>query len=100
MLKKMRWHFVLIFTNQKFQHTPYILIVNRKNEQAEEKAMSIVKTSVDKYIVKSKTVNDTGIETTSEIRLKDAATSFVNRIKEVGGVSGVTLVTFNGDYMS
>ena len=63
-------------------------------------ALNIIQKSVDKYIVKSKTVNDTGIELTAEIRVKDEATGFVNRINEVSGVSGVTLVTFNGDYMS
>ena len=35
-----------------------------------------------------------------EIRVKDAATGFVNRVNELSGVSGATLVTFNGEYMS
>ena len=62
--------------------------------------MDIIKNSVNKYVVKSKTVNDEGIEVTAEIRVKDSATDFVNRVNEANGVSGATLVTFNGDYMS
>ena len=91
---------LVIFAGCKFRSTPYILIVNCADENAEESALGIIAKSVDKYIVKSKTVNASGIELTAEIRVKDDATSFVNRVNEVGGVSGATLVTFNGEYMS
>lgn len=91
---------LVVFANRKFGETPYILIVNCRDEKAEESAMKIIEKSVDKYLVKAKTVNDAGIELTSEVRIKDAGTSFVNRINEVDGVSGATLVTFNGDYMN
>ena len=91
---------LVVFVSRKFRNTPYILIVNCSDEQAETNALDIISKSVDKYIVKSKTVSDSGIELTAEIRVKDAATSFVNRVNEIAGVSGATLVTFNGDYMS
>ena len=61
--------------------------------------MNIIEKSVEKYLVKSKTVNASGVELTAEIRVKDAATGFVNRVNEISGVSGATLVTFNGEYM-
>ena len=91
---------LVLFSHKKFMKTPYILIVNCADEKAEKSAMEIVSKEVDKYIVKSKSVNAAGIEMTAEIRVKDAATEFVNKINEVSGVSGVTLVSFNGDYMS
>ena len=91
---------LVIFANWKTHDTPYILIIDCKDEKAEEGAMSLIKESVSKYLVKSKTINDAGIELTAEIRMKDASTSFVNRINEVNGVSGATLVTYNGEYMS
>ena len=90
----------IIFVNQKISHTPYILVVNCADEKAEKGAMELVEKSVGKYVVKSKTVNDSGIEITVEIRIKDPATDFVNSIKQVAGVSSATLVTYNGDYMS
>lgn len=90
----------ILFVNLKISHTPYILIVNCADENAEKSAMELIEKSVGKYVVKSKTVNDSGIELTVEIRIKDPATSFVNSIKEVAGVSSATLVTYNGDYMS
>ena len=91
---------LILFANRKFRNTPYILIVNCDDEKAEENALNIIEKSVDKYLVKSKTVNSSGVELTAEVRVKDAATSFVNRVTEISGVSGATLVTYNGDYMS
>lgn len=91
---------LVIFVNQKFSNTPYILIINCANEKAEESALNIIEKSVDKYIIKSKTLNEAGIELTAEIRVNDTATSFVNRVNEIDGISGATLVTFNGEYMS
>ena len=91
---------LVLFVNKKFRNTPYILIVNCADEKAEENALNLIEKSVNKFIVKSKSVNASGIELTAEIRVKDAATSFVNRVNEVNGVSGATLVSFNGEYMS
>ncbi len=72
--------------------------MNCDDEKAEESVLNIIERSVEKYLVKSKTVNGAGVELTAEIRVKDDATGFVNRINEINGVSGATLVTFNGDY--
>ena len=91
---------LVLFANRKNDNMPYILIVNCSDEAAEKGAMDIIGKAVDKYIVKSKTVNASGIELTAEIRVKDAATDFVNRLNGVTGVSGATLVAFNGDYMA
>ena len=91
---------LVLFANKKFRNAPYILIVNCADEKAEENALNIIEKSVDKYVVKSKSVNASGIELTAEIRVKNEAVNFVNRVNEISGVSGATLVTFNGEYMS
>ena len=91
---------LVVFVRKKFQSTPYILVINCNNDKAEQSALSVIEKSVDKYIVKSKTVSDNGIEVTAEVRVKNAATDFVNKINEVKGVTTATLVTYNGDYMS
>ncbi len=91
---------LVAFAKKKFGDAPYILIVNCADEKAEENAMNIIAKSVNKHIVKSKTVTSAGIELTAEIRVKDAATTFVNRVSELNGVTGATLVTYNGEYMS
>ncbi len=89
-----------LFANKIFHDTPYILIVNCNDEKSEENALNLIDKSVAKYIVKSKTVNASGVEVTAEIRVKNSETSFVNRINDIKGISSATLVAFNGEYMS
>ena len=91
---------LVLFADRKSHDTPYILIVDCTDEKAEESALNIIEKAVDKYIVKSKSINASGIEITAEIRVKDASTSFINRVNEINGVSQATLVTYNGEYMS
>ena len=91
---------MVLFVNLKYSNTPYILIINCSDEEAEEAATRVIRGGVNKFIIKSKTVNSDGIELTAEIRVRDAATAFVNRVNEVSGVSAATLVTYNGEYMS
>lgn len=91
---------LLIFANRKTHENPYIIVLSCSDEKAEENALALLGSSVNKYIVKSKTVSAGGIELTAELRMKDAATSFVNRLCEITGVENAVLVSYNGDYMS
>ena len=91
---------LVLFANLKIHENPYILILNCSNEKAEEEALALAKKSVARFLVKSKTVNASGIELTAEIRMKDPATSFVNSLSALEGVSNATLVSYNGEYMS
>ncbi len=87
-----------VFINHKTKDTPYILVVNCDNEKSEDAAMDIIKNETVTYCVKAKTVNASGIELTLELRLRNAATQFVNAINATGGVRNVSLVTYNGEY--
>lgn len=90
---------LVVFANRKSSENPYILILNCEDEKAEEAAMQIEGQSVERLIVKAKTIRAAGMELTVEVRMKDAAVSFVNRISELQGISDVSLVSYNGDYM-
>ncbi len=91
---------LLIFANRKIHNNPYILIMNCVNEKAENSALQIIEKQTEHYIVKSKTITSTGIEITGELRSKDASTNFVNTISALPGVDNVTLVSYNGEYLS
>lgn len=91
---------LILFANRKIHENPYILILNCNDEKTEEKALALAEQAVARFLVKSKTVNASGIELTAEIRMKDAATSFVNRLSALEGISNATLVSYNGEYMS
>jgi uncharacterized membrane protein YhiD involved in acid resistance len=91
---------LVIFSGKKLSNIPYILVISFYGDKAEDEALKMIGKSVDKFIVKSKTVSAAGIELTAEIRIKDETTGFVNRINEISGVSEATLITYNGEYMS
>lgn len=91
---------LLLFANRKNHSTPYILVLNCVNEKAETEVQNILGKDTEHYIVKSKTINPSGIELTMELRTKNATTDFVNRIAELTGVENATLVSYNGEYIS
>ena len=91
---------LILFANRRLHDNPYILIFNCVDEKAEETAAHVTKKAVERFVVKSKTVNQAGIEVTAEVRMKDESTSFVNRLNDIEGVDEVTLVSYNGEYIS
>lgn len=91
---------LLIFANQKNVENAYILVLNCENEEAENTAADLLKSTVKKYRIKSKTVNADGIELTTELKIKDDKMAFVNQMNKITGVKNATLVSYNGVYMS
>lgn len=90
---------LVVFSNRKGAENPYILILNCRDEKAEEAAMELTEQSAKRLIVKAKTIRAEGMELTVEIRMKDAGTAFLNRINELPGICDVSLVSYNGEYM-
>lgn len=89
-----------LFTRQKKSSVPYILVLQCETDRAEEEVLGKLNTYVRKYILKSKTVRDGGIELTVEVNLDGTETAFLNDLQKVNGVSGAALVSYNGEYMS
>ena len=89
-----------MFANRNLYDNAYILILNCKNQKAEEAALLLLDQSVKRYVIKSKTVNASGIELTAELRMKNASTAFVNQLNEISEIENATLVSYNGEYMS
>ena len=91
---------LIVFANRKNVENAYILVLNCENEEAENTAAELLKSTVKKYRIKSKTVNADGIELTTELKIKDDKMAFVNQMNEIVGVKNATLVSYNGVYMS
>lgn len=91
---------LIVFANRKNVENAYILVLNCENEEAENTAAELLKNTVKKYRIKSKTVNAEGIELTTELKIKDDKMAFVNQMNEIAGVKNATLVSYNGVYMS
>lgn len=91
---------IVVFSTRKIGDTPYILVVNCENDEAEKTADALIKEGAKKSVLKSKSVNKLGVELTYEIRIRKDDTSFINSISSGEGVTNAVLVTYNGEYMS
>lgn len=91
---------LIIFANRKHVETPYIIVINAQNDEAEKAALDLISRSVKRFVVKSKSVNSSGIELTAEVKISGSSTDFVNSIIKLDGVTNAALVSYNGEYMS
>lgn len=89
---------LFIFVNKKTVDTPYIVVLNLRDEDAEANSLALLQSYTKKHMIKSKNVSRNGIELTVEIRLKNSSVDFVNRLLAVDGVGNAVLVSYNGDY--
>ena len=60
---------------------------------------SLSGSQVKRLSLKSKAVESGLVELNYEVRLKEGDASFVHELERMEGVSRVTLVSYNGDYM-
>ncbi len=90
---------LLVFAGRRPADTPYILMLQLADEEAEERAKAFLSTRVRKLNLKSKTVEAGRIELNYEVRLAEGESGFVNTLDKMEGVSHVVLVSYNGDYM-
>lgn len=91
---------LLVFANRKGGDTPYILVVNCDNTESADQTLSYIKDHTKKQLLKSKSICASGVELTTEVRLKDAEAKFVSDLSGMAGVSNAVLVSYNGEYMS
>ncbi|NLV17619.1 MAG: DUF4956 domain-containing protein [Syntrophomonadaceae bacterium] len=92
---------LIAFAGNNVADTPYILMVNCIDEEAESGAVSLVKRVFPKYRVKSKTVAPArGVELVFEVRMRNGETSFINEMAALPGITNTALVSYNGEYAS
>lgn len=89
------------FVSKNVVDTPYLVIVNCLDDQAEMAILELLRSTFRKYRVKSKTVtSEKGMELIYEVRMKSGETKFINEISQISGVTSASLVSFNGEYVS
>lgn len=91
---------LFVLSMKKPLHQPYILILNCTDEDVEKAVLLVVKSSVKKYVLRSKTINPGFIELSIEVRIEGSEAGFINTISEIKGVSKAVLVSYNGEYMT
>ena len=90
---------LFVFSRKKTVDSPYILIISCENAEAEKRVRVFTGSQVRRMNLKSKSIEAGCIELNYEVRLKKDDSSFVNELDAMRGVSRVTLVSYNGDYM-
>jgi len=90
---------LLVFVNRKSHCSPYIVILQCEDHDAEQRATQYLQQQVNRYVVKSKQAQKGLVELNLEIRLKDDNTDFINRLAELQGVHSAVMVSYNGEYM-
>ena len=88
---------LLVLTGKVDSSTPYILMLQLENENAELQATEIIKNRFGKVIVKSKSITDGQPELIYEVKVKNNETSFMNELSAIEGVQNATLVSYNGN---
>ncbi|WP_026477454.1 DUF4956 domain-containing protein [Alkaliphilus transvaalensis] len=91
---------LLVFVNKKSNDTPYIVVLNLDNDEAERDCMAIIKEKTKKSLIKAKTVSRNGIELTVEVRLLDMSAKVLNELLTINGVNNACLVSYNGEYVA
>lgn len=91
---------LLVFVNKKSSRNPYIVVLSCENTEAEKKVTDSLKNQVERFVIKSKSVQKGLIEINAEIRLKNDNTDFINTLSDINGVNSAVLVSYNGEYLS
>ena len=88
---------LLVLTGKVDSSAPYILMLQRENENAELQATEVIKNRCGKGIVTSKSITDGQPELIYEVEVKSNETSFMNELSAIEGVQNATLVSYNGN---
>lgn len=90
---------LLLFANRKTFVIPYIVVLRLNEKEKEEEAVQLLKKSVKKCAIKSKTVTKDMTELNLDVRLQGENTDFINELVNMKGVESAVLVSYNGNYM-
>lgn len=93
--------FMLFLTRkQSTTSDSYILVVTFPESSNEKSVLDEVKAHTSLALVKSKSVNDNGVEITLEIKALHDDTSFLNKLQEQNIITRATIITYEQDLSS
>lgn len=88
---------IFALTRREDEETPYLLVLQIEKETNESEALEFIRKSVDRFALKSKTVNPAYTEITAEVKLIKTDTGFVSEMEQKFGIKKITLVSYSGD---
>lgn len=84
-------------TRKEDVETPYLLVLQMEKGTNEQQALEFIRGSVDRFALKSKTVNPAYTEITAEVKLTKSDAGFVSEMERDFGLKKITLVSYSGD---
>ncbi|MDO4567504.1 MAG: DUF4956 domain-containing protein [Clostridia bacterium] len=92
--------FLVIISMLKIKSSmPYLFVIHYR-EDATAAVKQFVAKNMPKSRLKSKTVQQGGVEMTLEVRLKDSETAFVDKAMRIEGVYDASLISHQGDIVA
>lgn len=88
---------LLVMTRKPEQDLPFLLVLQVPTSTDTAAVIKDIQKSVERFMLKSKTITPAYEEITAEIRLKGDDTSFLNKLHDEEKVLKVTLITYSGD---
>ncbi len=88
---------LLLMTRKEESEHPYLLVIQAKNDVDDKQLYAEIKNSVDKFMLKSKTINEAYTEYTAEIRLKNEDTKFITTLYNKDKLIKATLISYSGE---
>jgi len=88
---------ILAMTRKQEEEQPYLFVLQVPSGTDSQLVINEVKKSVERYMLKSKTVTPDYEEITAEVRLKGDNTTFISKLHAENKVLKATLITYSGD---
>jgi uncharacterized membrane protein YhiD involved in acid resistance len=88
---------LLFMTRKPEEDQPYLLVLHIPSTVDASSVVKDVRRSVERFMLKSKTITPQYEEITAEVRLKGDDTSFINKLHNDNKVLKATLITYSGD---
>jgi len=88
---------LLFMTRRPEEEQPYLLVLQVPTTTDSSPVVKDIKKSVERFMLKSKTITPQYEEITAEVRLKGDNTSFLNNLHNDNKIIKATLITYSGD---
>lgn len=87
---------IVLFSREGGGRNAYILVVHYKGDETGDEILRQLNRV--KYTIRSKILRGESVELTLQVRCKNDNTVFVERIRDLSGVTDAILLQFNGEY--
>jgi len=88
---------LLAMTRKSEEEQPYLLVIQVPDGAESKPVIDEVIKSVERFMLKSKTVTEQYTEITAEVRLNGDNTEFINKLHNENKVLKATLISYSGD---